>query len=234
MATPLNRSVLERPFPPANIRSRKGAFGRKLHYVEGHCYIRRLNEAFDGDWGWQVLLHEVHGSEVVVLGVLEAGGVRKFAFGGSNVTTNTATGEVLSLADDLKAAATDALKKACSLFGVGLELYEEPSAESSRTASNSNGASARTPPTGLRHEQTRPVQRDERRPANDRTPAADSTVPERQRLTVRQLRALYAIGHGKGMTDRAIKSTSIERFGAAPEFLTREQASRLIDELGAQ
>ena len=30
---------------------------------------------------------------------------------------------MMSIADDLKAAATDALKKACSLFGIGLEAY---------------------------------------------------------------------------------------------------------------
>jgi hypothetical protein len=226
MATPLNRAVLERPFPQDSIRSRKGAFGRQLHYVEGLYYIRRLNEAFNGDWSWQVLEHEVHGSEVVVLGVLEAGGVRKFAFGGSSVTTNTATGEVLSLADDLKAAATDALKKACSLLGVGLELYEESTPESSRAISRTNTAPARTPPSPPRVEQPRTVRRDDRRPQ------PEGAEPERQRLTVRQLRALYAIGHGKGMTDRAIKSLSIERFGAAPEFLTRDQASLLIDELG--
>jgi hypothetical protein len=43
--------------------------------------------------------------------------------GGSSITRNRETGEVVSLADDLKAAATDALKKACSLLGIGLHLH---------------------------------------------------------------------------------------------------------------
>ena len=226
MATPLNRAVLERPFPAGSIRSRKGAFGRQLHYVEGLYYIRRLNEAFDGGWSWQVLLHEVHGNEVVVLGALEAAGIRKFAFGGSTVTTHATTGEALSLADDLKAAATDALKKACSLFGVGLELYEEAEATSPRPRPSA------PPLTTQRVRPSSTASAPEPRAARAEPPPEDE--PERQRLTVRQLRALYAIGHGKGMTDRALKGLAVERFGAAPEFLTRDQASRLIDELGAR
>jgi hypothetical protein len=225
-STPLNRAALERPFPPNNIRSRRGAFGRDLHYVEGHHYVRRLNEAFDGDWSWQVLHHEVHGTEVVVLGVLEAGGTRKHAFGGSTVTTASSNGAVVSLADDFKAAATDALKKASSLLGVGLELYDDSLSAEPRSTSRVTASAGTTQPA------------DSNRDARDNGSgnAHARTTPgneERQRLTVRQLRALYAIGHGKGMSDRTLRSLCIERFEAAPEFLSRQQASMLIDELGA-
>jgi hypothetical protein len=43
------------------------------------------------------------------------------AFGGSSVTRDTSGRE--ALADTLKASASDALKKAATLFGIGLELY---------------------------------------------------------------------------------------------------------------
>ena len=44
-------------------------------------------------------------------------------FGSSKITRARESGEIISLADDLKAAATDALKKAATLLGVGLHLY---------------------------------------------------------------------------------------------------------------
>ena len=53
---------------------------------------------------------------------LTADGIVKMAFGGSSITRDR-EGRALSLADDLKAAGSDALKKAASLLGVALELY---------------------------------------------------------------------------------------------------------------
>jgi DNA repair protein RadC len=63
----MNRNILERPFEAALIKSRRGAFGKNLSYVEGADYIRRLNDAFDGEWSFEILEHHVHGNEVVLL-----------------------------------------------------------------------------------------------------------------------------------------------------------------------
>src|SRR4029077_16220123 len=52
-------------------------------------------------------------------------GTTKMAFGTSQVTRTQGTGAVVSLGDDLKAAATDALKKCATFLGVGLHLYAE-------------------------------------------------------------------------------------------------------------
>jgi hypothetical protein len=60
---------------------------------------------------------------VIVIGQLNAGGIVKSQFGSSRITRAKETGDIISLADDLKAAATDALKKAATLLGVGLHLY---------------------------------------------------------------------------------------------------------------
>jgi hypothetical protein len=83
--------------------------------------IERLNEACDL-WSFEVEKHEVQDGEAIVLGKLTADGVVKMAFGGSSVTVDR-EGSIVSIADDLKAAASDALKKAASMLGVGLELY---------------------------------------------------------------------------------------------------------------
>lgn len=70
----LNRAALEKPFPEELIKTRKGAFGKDLSYVEAIHYIRRLNDAFEAGWSWKIVSHEANGSEIIVHGVLEAGG----------------------------------------------------------------------------------------------------------------------------------------------------------------
>jgi hypothetical protein len=117
----MNRDVLCKPFPQSLIRQRPGRDGKTLSYVETHAVIARLNEGCD-QWSFEVMEHSVHDDEVVVLGKLTADGVTKMAFGGSTITIDKA-GRVVSLADDLKSAASDSLKKCATLLGVGLELY---------------------------------------------------------------------------------------------------------------
>ncbi len=106
--------LLTRPFN--DIKSRPGRNGQAIQYIEGHAIVQRLNEALGGDWSFRVLEHDVREGEVIVLGELRLGELVKQAFGGSEVT-RTREGKVVSLADDLKAAATDALKKAATLLG---------------------------------------------------------------------------------------------------------------------
>jgi recombination DNA repair RAD52 pathway protein len=119
----MNRELLEKPFEKEQIRQRKGNFGDTIDYVEAHAVIQRLNDAFEGQWSFEVLSQENNGSQVMVLGKLTADGVSKTQFGCSTITTNSKTGEVVSLGDDWKAATSDALKKSASLYGIGLHLY---------------------------------------------------------------------------------------------------------------
>ena len=118
------RDLLEEPFRTDLIRTRALENGVQLRYVEGAEYIRRLNAVFEGDWSFEIVDYRVLDNEVIVRGLLRAGGIEKSAFGGSRVTKSQKTGQPVSIADDLKAAATDALKKACSLLGIGLHLHE--------------------------------------------------------------------------------------------------------------
>ena len=120
----MNRQLLESPFTPAQIKHRKGNFNRTLAYVEAPAVIARLNDAFDAAWSFEIKEHQILQEEVLVLGRLTAEGITKTQFGSSQITRKKDTGEVISLGDDLKAAATDALKKAATLLGVGLHLYE--------------------------------------------------------------------------------------------------------------
>ncbi|CAN5925126.1 hypothetical protein BH11MYX4_BH11MYX4_02900 [soil metagenome] len=123
----MKKDVLCRPFPPDLIRQRQGQGGKTLSYVETHAVIARLNEGCDA-WSFEVVEHQVLDDEVIVVGKLNADGVVKMAFGGSSITRDR-DGRPLSIADDLKSAASDAIKKSASLLGVGLELYGGTPAE---------------------------------------------------------------------------------------------------------
>ena len=121
----MNRELLEKPFEQDEIKQREGNFGKTLDYVEGTSIIQRLNDAFDAEWSFTILKHEIlkDADEVLVLGELKAGDFVKNQFGSSKITRAKDTGEIISLADDLKAAATDALKKTATMYGVALYLY---------------------------------------------------------------------------------------------------------------
>ena len=195
------QDVLERPFPAELVRTRKGSFGKELSYVEVAHYIRRLIEAFGGDWSFVVLEHQVLDTEVVVLGRLFADGVTKTAFGGSNRTVSRDSGEAISLADDLKAAASDALKKCCSLLGLGLHLYGAPDAR----------ADAAVTPTVA---QVPPPQ----------------TVSDNA-LTERQLRAIHGIAGRIGMDPIRLDAWVDDVWSVCVESLDRRQASEVITAL---
>lgn len=117
----MKKEVLCRPFPPELIKQRQGQGGKMLSYVETHAVIARLNDGCDA-WSFEIVEHQVLAEEVVVVAKLTADGVTKMAFGGTSITRDR-DGRPVSIADDLKAAGSDALKKAASLLGVGLELY---------------------------------------------------------------------------------------------------------------
>lgn len=121
MSALVNLEALTRPFPKSAIRQRKGGGGVTLDYLEGHTVIRRLNEATGNNWSLSVLdiSERTMGGQTLIMArvalTIPGHGSRE-ALGVQMV--NERGGE-----DLLKGAITDALKKAATLFGVGLELY---------------------------------------------------------------------------------------------------------------
>jgi hypothetical protein len=212
----MNREALERPFSEALIRTRRGAFGQTLSYVEGAEFIKRLNESFDGHWSFEIIAHHVRDTEVIVVGKLTADDVTKTAFGASSITISR-DGEVVSVGDDLKAAATDALKKCSTLLGLGLHLYCADQPSSHRAPRNGNGRAAGS---------------NGRSENGDRNQSANGTS-NGNRLTQRQLSAIWGMGRSLGLSADQIRDRSTELFGVHPEHLSRADASALITELGA-
>lgn len=119
---------LARPFPNMAVKQRKGRGATTLDYLEGHTVIHRLNEATDGNWQWEILeLSEFttvgrDGKEEQVLRchgrlTIPPFGPREH-IGVQGMSNASMGGE-----DIVKGAVTDALKKAATLYGMGLELY---------------------------------------------------------------------------------------------------------------
>jgi len=213
----MNRSLLEKPFEPEQIRRRQGRNGM-LDYVEGHSMIQRLNDALDGGWSFEITHHEVREDEVIVLGKLTADSIAKMAFGASEVTREGESGQPVSLGDDLKAASTDALKNCATFLGVGLHLYADKplSGSAPRAAHAGNGR-----PPGPE----RPVA------------AAAATGPgptngyRPEGATERQLETILKIGRARGLGPGDIERMSARTFGRKPGPLNRAEASNLIKEL---
>ena len=199
------RQLLEEPFPVSIHRTRRGAHGRELVYVATPNYIDRLNQSFCGAWSFEVVSHQVLEFEVVVLGRLTAAGISKVAFGGSAITRSRETGETLSLADDLKSASSDALKKCCSLLGVGLALYSE------------------VPEPVLERPAEIP-----RRPA---AASSGQTPGDTPKLTQRQFQVIQGLADRAGIAEDDLAGWVQRSFGVAVAELDRRQASEVITKI---
>jgi hypothetical protein len=247
----MNRDILEQPFGPEQIKQREGNFGRMLDYIEGHAVIQRLNDAFDADWSFTIINHEIYKEtdEVIVIGQLNAGGIVKSQFGSSRITRARGTGDIVSLADDLKAAATDALKKTATLLGVGLHLYRNDVPQrGSRNPSpprftpprnnGSNGNRNSVPPGSDRNRDSRPYQ-------SNRNGNGGNGGGQHQgngggngngngRLTSKQYRFLLNLTEDRGRSTHDLDKQCQEMFGVVASHLSKGDASTLIEQLLAQ
>src|SRR5437867_7949108 len=110
---------------------RQGRGGQQFSYVEHGYVTERLNLVFGFNWDFEIVDKQILDDEVIVearLTVRTPGGqtIVKTQFGGAEIKRHASgnrSGRPLSIADDYKAAASDALKKCASLLGIGLDLY---------------------------------------------------------------------------------------------------------------
>ena len=229
----MNRELLEQPFGPEQIKQREGNFGKKLDYIEGHAVIQRLNDAFESAWSFEITEHQVLEAvdEVVVVGKFTAGEVVKMQFGSSRITRARESGDMISLSDDLKAAATDALKKCATMLGVGLHLYNRDKAGASRnrnnggngnggrgTFNNGGGNGSRGSFSGRK---------------NNGGNGSNGGGNGNGRLSYKQLNYILNLAHDNGITRSELKSKCLEVYGVVPEHLSKSDASHVIKELQA-
>jgi hypothetical protein len=209
----LNCEVLGKPFPPEQIKQRAGNFGT-LEYIEGHSVIQRLNDALEGMWSFEIINHHINEKEgeVLVLGKLTVGDIVKMQFGASQITRAKESGVVISIADDLKAAATDSLKKCATQMGVGLYLYgkDKGSSDPIPSKSNGNGNGAKK---------------------NNGNNGNGTNGNGKGRLSAKQHAYILKLMSENSITRAEFDRDCVERYGSALDYLSKNDASAVIAQL---
>lgn len=208
MIIPINQ--LAEHFAQEQVKQRRGSFGQQLAYVEASTVVQRLNEALEGDWSFHIVETQFEQEEVIVRGRLTINGTVREQFGGSRITRNKDTGEMISLADDLKAASSDALKKCATLTGVGLHLYQDKQPANGNSHSSGNGYNR---PNGNNGNYDR----------NQR----------QNRVTNDQITRIFQAAKDIGVPQAKVIQLSRDNFNANITQLTPQQAEDLITIIGS-
>ena len=108
---------LTKPFPPEALEKREGGRGKFFTYLKTHAVINRLNRACRYQWDWRIIDQHMEADVLVCRGELTIPGLGTKA--GVGVQEIRPGGGV----DLMKGASSDAMKKAATMFGVGIELY---------------------------------------------------------------------------------------------------------------
>lgn len=115
--------------PKGAIRTRPAKGGGTWNYVSGSYMKKRLNMLFGFNWDFEILSEHIliEAGEVVVKGKLtcRSGGatIVKMQYGNKDILFKRGTQTPLSIGNDLKAAATDALKKCAAEIGIAQDVY---------------------------------------------------------------------------------------------------------------
>jgi len=119
-----------------NVGDRPGLGGKKFKYIKGAEVIHRLNEVFKGEWSLEIKDVITEGDDILVhvrLTVWEQNSngpekaIVKEQFGSATVKrydSGPRKGQIVDYGNAFKSATTDGVKKAASLLGVGLYLYD--------------------------------------------------------------------------------------------------------------
>lgn len=114
--------------PRQHVYKRPGKGGQTFDYVTVSYIQKALNFAFGWNWDFEIVEHGKEADHVWVMGKLTVRGMKpgqqivKTQFGRSEVK-KLKTGGNVDYGNDLKAAASDALKKCASLLGFASDIY---------------------------------------------------------------------------------------------------------------
>lgn len=115
--------------PAKFIKVRPGAGGMPIKYVEIGYIINELNRAFGAFWEFKVIDKQVGKKQVWVQGQLTVKdfktnfAITKETFGGADIKFRKSDGRVVDIANDLKAAVSDCIKKCASMFGIAADVF---------------------------------------------------------------------------------------------------------------
>lgn len=138
-----------------------------------------------------------------------------------------------SEADARKGAYTNAFKKAAAFHGVGRQAYEGSLDDDNLPAEAQLGTETRAP--GPLRAVTPPAPASMAPPTARPPPApTDRQSAERNRLSSKQLSAIWSMARKLGVEQSAFRAKVKAQFGVQLEFLNRTQASEMITALNTQ
>jgi len=123
----LNVVIGKTPARAKKVRPAKG--GGQWTYVSGSYMKKQLNILFGWNWDFEIMSEQIllDAGEVVVKGKLtcRSGGqtIVKMQYGNKDIMFRKGTKIPLSIGNDLKSAATDALKKCAAEIGIAQDVY---------------------------------------------------------------------------------------------------------------
>lgn len=123
----LNTVIGKTPAKAKKTRPAKG--GGTWLYVSGSYMKKQLNILFGWNWDFEIISEQilVEAGEVVVKGKLtcrsNGNTIVKMQYGNKEIVFKKGTKIPLSIGNDLKAAATDALKKCAAEIGIAQDVY---------------------------------------------------------------------------------------------------------------
>ncbi|MCK5642069.1 MAG: hypothetical protein KAJ19_14790 [Gammaproteobacteria bacterium] len=115
--------------PAKYVKERPAKGGGKWRYVTGGYVKKCLNLMFGWDWDFEIIDEriEIEAKEVIVKGKLtcRSNGAKivKMQYGNKDIMFKKNTSIPLSIGNDMKAAATDCLKKCAAEIGIAADIY---------------------------------------------------------------------------------------------------------------
>ena len=117
--------------PKQYVKTRPAKGGGKWEYVTGGYVKKCLNLMFGWDWDFEIVDEKImiEAKEVVVKGKLTCRSgektIIKTQYGNKDIMFKKNSEIPLSIGNDMKSAATDALKKCASEIGVAADIYNK-------------------------------------------------------------------------------------------------------------
>lgn len=115
--------------PAKYIKKRPAKGGGEWSFVSGNYVQKCLNLMFGWDWDFEVTDDKITPHQVIVKGRLtcriNGRTIVKTQYGRKDIICRKGTDTPLDLGNDLKAAATDALKKCASQIGIAADVYSD-------------------------------------------------------------------------------------------------------------
>lgn len=115
--------------PAQYVYQKPGKGGGKFDYVTTSYVTKALNYIFGWNWDFDVIEHGIEGGQVWVKGQLTVRGnqegqtILKTQFGRNDIKMKKDGKGMLDFGNDMKGAASDALKKCASMLGIASDIY---------------------------------------------------------------------------------------------------------------